>query len=155
MGVEVRGAEVRLTDAKDSVLDEFSVPAGGFVQSNDADSPGFGTAQVTLVPASRGAAMYDELSHSRGEIRKLVANIRVFGTTLGGIDVTSAEYKFTIDVCYGCSVFYPSDAMENGQCLLIAEAPKETQCNVGQDSPLDCRTCSSVSQVCMDPTFQK
>jgi hypothetical protein len=152
-GIEIQGAEVRLTDGQDSVLDEFSVPAGGFIQANDSDEAGYGVASVTLIPASRGAAFADDLIGSGGEIRKVVANVRVFGTTLGGIEVTSGASKFPIDVCYGCSIVYPSEAMENGECLITADAPNETACRTGQDSNIDCRNCSAVNQACLSPAF--
>jgi hypothetical protein len=151
-GVELRGAEVRLTNAAGAVLEEFSVPAGGFVHSNSSESPGYGMALVTMIPTGRGQAFLSELNNDRNSVRTVVAAIRVFGTTLGGTELTSGEFTFPIDVCFGCLVDYPLEAVEdtgNGRiCAGTAEGVSATQCIRGQDAVIDCRSCAATSDVC-------
>lgn len=152
-GVELQGAEVRLTDAQGRQLDEFSVPAGGFVHVNSGDSPGYGLAFVTMVPPAQGERFYDELQAAgRGAARTVVAAVRVFGTTLGGTEITSGEFTFVIDVCYGCLINFPLEAVEdtgNGRiCAGSAEGVNSAQCIRGQDDTIDCRTCAATLDVC-------
>lgn len=154
MGIELRGAEIRVTTTQGEVLEEFSVPAGGFVHANDSDDPAYGATLVTLIPASRGASLANQLRDEPGETRLLVSNIRVFGTTLGGLEVTSGEFRFPIQVCYGCLIHYPPDAIED-----IGEGPQcigggdvsTIPCFVGQDSAVDCRACAGQLDVCLSP----
>lgn len=154
MGVELRGAEIRLTTARGEVVEEFSVPAGGFVHANESDDPGYGAALITLIPAGRGASLADQLRDDPGNPRLLVSNIRVFGTTLGGLDVTSGEFRFPIQVCYGCLIYYPLEALvdsgDGPQCLGDGDV-STTQCFPGQDGAVDCRSCAGQLELCLSP----
>ena len=156
-GFQIQGAEVRLTDAQGTVLDEFSVQSGGFVESNTAETPGYGITLVTLVPPERGTNLRDALeSEGRGASRTVVANVRVFGETLGGLEITSGEYRYTIDVCFGCLVEFPPDALEampgeGPTCGGSAEGVTLDQCRFGQDLPIDCRQCSGALDLCISP----
>ena len=153
MGVEIRGAEIVLTNAEGAVLEEFSVPSGGFVHASEGEAPGYGSALVTLIPPSRGQALFDQLSSgSRGDARTVIANVRVFGDTLGGIEVTSGEFTYPIDVCLGCLIDFPLEAIEDtgaGRiCGGAADSVTTTQCIRGQDATIDCRTCATTLQLC-------
>jgi hypothetical protein len=151
MGIELRSAEVRVTGADPSdSIEEFSAPIGGFVGPNDSDAPGYGSAAVTLIPSTVTERLAPELAQTGGT-RVLVAHVRVLGTTLGGIDVTSAELSFPIDVNYGGSIYYPSKAMDGGKCVNTAEAPAESFCSFGQDTGIDCRNCAETYAKCKDP----
>lgn len=154
-GVELRGAEVRLTDAKGTVIEEFSTPTGGFVAPNTGETAGYGVTSVTLVPPDRGDRLLESVS--RDGARSVIANVRVFGDTLGGIEVTSGEFSFVIRVCAGCLIDFPPDALEApavGQpeeCIGPAEDVKAEQCVFGQDARVDCRQCASQLAVCLRP----
>jgi hypothetical protein len=150
-GVELEGAEVTITDSADTVLDEFSVPAGGFVKPSTSESPGYGMALVTLIPPRLGGQLRGQLT-ARGASRTVIAEIRVFGTTLGGTKITSGKFTFPIDVCLGCLVDFPLDAVEDtgsGRvCAGSTEDIETTQCIRGQDSLIDCRECAATLDVC-------
>jgi hypothetical protein len=150
-GVELEGAEVTVTSASGDVLEEYTVPAGGFVHPSSSESPGYGMALVTLVPNRLGEQLRSQLG-ARGASRTVIAEVRVFGTTLGGTKITSGAYTFPIDICLGCLVDFPLDAIEdtgNGRvCAGSTEDVESTQCVRGQDSVIDCRTCAATLDVC-------
>lgn len=158
-GVELQGAEITLTRANGAALDEFSVPAGGFVHSNTSQGPGYGMAFVTMIPPNVGndlraelVARLNQAGARRGASLTVIASIRVFGTTLGGTEITSGEFTFPIDVCYGCLIDFPIDAVENpgdGRiCAGTGESVAAQQCIRGQDAVIDCRTCAATLEVC-------
>lgn len=153
-GVELEGAEVRLTNAEGELEEEFSVPSGGFVHSNSSAGPGYGLALVTMIPPTVGQRYFNQLSGQRGASVTLVAGVRVYGTTLGGTELTSGEFNFPIDVCYGCLVDYPLDAVEdtgNGRvCAGSTDGVNSAQCVRGQDSIIDCRSCAATLDVCAE-----
>jgi hypothetical protein len=92
----------------------------------------------------------------------VVVKVRVFGTTLGGEDVESAELLFPIEVCDGCLVSFPSSdldpAVSGTQCKRAADmdAPTSTEtdspCNLGIDFPVSCTACSNLYAACQTPT---
>ncbi len=151
-GFRVRGAEVTLTNTRGAVIDEFSVNGGGFIQSNASEAPGYGLAEVTMVPGGVGDSLAADLEGDRSARRTLIANVRVFGETLGGVEVTSGDFTFPIDVCWGCLVDYPLEAItdEGGQvvCGVRADNVGFEQCVIGQDERVDCRACASTLEVC-------
>jgi hypothetical protein len=153
-GFRIRGAEVQLTNSQGAVLDEFSVNGGGFVQTTSSEGAGYGLAQVTMIPPSRGRALEEELQGNRGAKRTLIANVRVFGETLGGVEITSGDFTFPIDVCWGCLVQYPLEAIIADEvtgefvCGGPADGVKLEQCVPGQDEFIDCRACAAVTPVC-------
>ncbi len=152
-GFRVRGAEVELRSPQGALIDEFSVNGGGFIQPNSAETPGYGLAEVTMIPASQGQLLRDELEGRRTRTRTLIASIRVFGETLGGVEITSGDFTFPIDVCWGCLVEYPLEAVEAGPegelvCGVSADNVGFEQCVIGQDERIDCRACASTLEVC-------
>jgi hypothetical protein len=74
--------------------------------------------------------------------------VKVFGRTLGGMSVESGEWRFPINVCYGCLVVFPPEAndpkvMPQPNCGLSAVTGTSVvhPCIVGQDDTIDCRVC--------------
>jgi hypothetical protein len=98
---------------------------------------------VAIIPASIGVDLRESLEgEGLGSSVTVVAEVRVFGHTLGGDEIESAIFNFPIDVCYGCLVAFPLEAVENGSCLNATEAaPDFDGCRAGQDDPIDCRAC--------------
>ncbi len=150
--INLEGAEVRVTlDGR--VVDEFSVEFGGFVKPASGPQPGYGAAHVTLVPDRVGTSTRVLDAVTKDGSATLVAYSRVFGTTLGGVPVTSSEFSFAIDVCYGCSIVFPLDAIDDSPegpvCSDVGGAFQEdAPCQLGQDSAVDCRFCAAALDVC-------
>jgi hypothetical protein len=151
-GVELQGAEITVTNAQGTVLEEFSVPTGGFVHSNTSESPGYGLAFVTMIPPQLGKRLSDQLGQARGASVTVIAGIRVFGTSLGGTEITSGEFTFPIDVCFGCLVDFPLEAVDGSgpirTCNGSTDGISTSQCIRGQDAVIDCRECAATLDVC-------
>lgn len=144
MNFQVRGAEVRLTNSVGDLVEEFSVPSGGWVAPTNSNTPGFGIAEVILVPNSVGERLQDDLSGS--DRRTLVAEVRVFGDTLGGADLTSGSFNYVIEICNGCLSRYVEDGIIPGAQRSVCndaltEPLIDNGCFFGQDGTFDCRYC--------------
>lgn len=147
--IVLKGAEVRVFDATENQLIAFTVPASGFVDPASGATPGFGLTSATLIPTTTGDALFNQIA--LGESTTVTVTVRVFGDTLGGEEIESAELVYPIQVCKGCLVFNPSEADDpatpgvfecrvaggDGDSLEIDEVP----CAVGQDALIDCRLC--------------
>jgi hypothetical protein len=128
MVVTVTGAVVRLFDAVGTAVSEFSVPASGVIQPDEGAEPGFGNVNVTLIPGAEVERLLDpsndELPAGSENSITRIAHVSVFGATIGGNEVESAEFTYVIDVCRGC-LQCGQDA--NGTPLV------DTSCRRGQD----------------------
>lgn len=145
MQVSLEGAEVRLLDAEDNLLEEFTVPASGVIFPEPATGPGLGIATVTLVPSTTGSALAEELENS-GQRRTLIAEAKVYGRTLGGLEVESGMFTYVIQVCEGCLVSFPTEALRLEDSVLYCDQEEvdenDVPCRLGQDDPVDCRLCN-------------
>jgi hypothetical protein len=152
--VRLEGAEVVLEDPNGGELAEFSTLGSGFVHPASGSDATYGGFFTNLIPpgASLGEGQY-------------VAVIKVFGTTLGGEEVESAELRFPIDVCYGCLIAYPGSALDvnvaaggDFECATNVasavggdDALGGVTCFPGQDSMVSCVQCASAYDICRDP----
>lgn len=154
--VVLKGAEIRLESLTgESLHDPFSSTATGFVDAASGTDPSIAVMYATLIPASVLADLDDGT---------LIANVRVFGQTLGGQDVESSELAFPVELCTGCLISYPASARDltadgaNYLCKRAtdatstsANADTELPCNVGVDIQAPCTVCSGVYQLCQSP----
>jgi hypothetical protein len=106
-----------------------------------------------MIPPQIGDSIRGQLGNRRGASRTVIAGIRVFGTTLGGKEITSGEFTFPIDVCYGCLIDYPLEAVNDSGgparvCQGSTEGISTSQCIRGQDALIDCRECAATLDVC-------
>ncbi len=126
--ISIRGAEVKILTAQDQLISEFSVPATGFVDQSTGSNAAYGTASVTLVDPATGNTLAGQVTG--GRTLTVVVEVRVFGDTLGGSEITSAALTYPITVCSGCLISCPADP------------PNSTAvCQVGIDENVDCREC--------------
>jgi hypothetical protein len=141
----VNGAVVRVTGADGSFMGEFTSVTSGFVDPGLNNQASFGIAQVTLLDASTSARIGVQGTDSR----LVIANVKVFGQTLGGVDLESGEFQFPIRICNGCLVDFSKgdDPANPGRdCNLPLTATGGTAvlpCLPGQDEPTPCQLCSS------------
>lgn len=142
--IVLKGAEVQVLDDQENLLQEFTVPGTGFVDVGSGSDPGYGVLSTILLPP--GFAQPGQL---------YLVDVRVFGDTLGGTEVTSAAMRFPISTCDGCLVSYPLDADDPAtsgfQCTNGEGAPDTNPCHFGQDEIIDCRLCSAVDPICVSP----
>jgi hypothetical protein len=154
--VSIKGADIHLLDGSQNEIAFYSVVATGTVDPTTSADPGYGVVSLELIPHFIGTKIAQSLAAGGGTtVQTYEARFRVFGETLGGTDVTSNEYIFPIDVCYGCTVSFPGDSWDKTQgtpgvrnCLAAAAAtatsstPGQTlACLAGQDGVTDCRNC--------------
>jgi hypothetical protein len=163
MVATITGAEVRLYDDVGALAnDPFTVPATGVIPPDSSDGPGFGVISATLIPASFGTDLLTgsggQQALGLGEIRTFVAEVIVFGETIGGLDVESAKFSYVIRACEGCIVDFPADAIVVDPAGVPscgpAEPPDLAPCRVGQDEAVDCRMCAGTGNpYCLFPGY--
>lgn len=139
--VVVKGAVVTVKDAKGKTLTSYTVDATGVIDPATGSDPSYGVVNAELIP--------DSLKLSPNT--RVTADVQVFGDTLGGKSITSADLLFPIQVCKGCLVSFPADAVNAatpGQC--VGTATTAAPCFMGQDDPIDCRLCAS-NPACVPP----
>jgi hypothetical protein len=139
--IVVKGAIVTVRDAKGASLTSYTVDATGVIDPASGSDPNYGVVAVELIP--------DSLQLTPNT--RVTADVQVFGDTLGDRSITSADLLFPIEVCYGCLVSFPADAIDPttpNQC--VGTTTQDEPCFVGQDAPIDCRLCVG-NPVCKPP----
>ena len=150
-----KGADIHLFDEKQQEVkgSPYSVLANGEVDPQTNGDAMYGLASLDLLPPVIGSKIHDALVAAGGAtVKTYEAHFKIYGSTLGGTDVTTGEYAFAVDTCYGCTVIYPSDANEPSlaqpNCLKVQAGgivpvvgTQLPACIPGQDGVTDCRTC--------------
>jgi hypothetical protein len=144
--ITLRGAEVDVLNDSQQLIKSFSVPGTGFVDPGGGDEPGYGVMSVQL--------LYPGLGLTAGT--RVTTEVRVFGDTLGGDEITSASLTFPITVCNGCLVSYPleaDDPASAGYLCTVGDSASsiDAPCRYGQDDPVDCRLCAGTMPICQAP----
>lgn len=131
--VQLFEAEVQVFDFNANLLSEYTVPVSGFVDPANGTSPNFGFVETTLIDSTTADAVA-----ASGVNQTVVSRVKVFGTTIGGLDVETGYFDFPIFMCKSGSV---DEAMSS--CVPCVELdPSETvlnPCRFGQDAIYDCR----------------
>ena len=154
-----RSAKVRLVGGDGRKVGSFSVPVSGMIEPGKGSGVGWGVVGVTLVSREQGEQWRKGyVGTERSEKRmRVVANVEVSGETLGGREITTAEFGLPIDVCDGCLVEFPAAAVDLGRAVpncgnLEGVTSLKEPCVLGQDDAVDCRLCQVkgvVSGVCL------
>lgn len=138
------GAIVRVTFPDGGLIREFTSYGMGFADPAVNNAPGFGTIGVALFDPPTADLIRPQLP-DRNASRMLLLNVKVFGKTLGGVDVESGEYQVPIRVCNGCLVSFASgnDPAVSPQpnCAKALEATTLLPCAAGQDELVPCQLC--------------
>jgi hypothetical protein len=107
--LQLHSAEVRLMDLSKKTLmfsdgDEGSLPNPFLVTTSNSlfpassTSPSTGIATVEAIPA-RYAPFLSSFSENNSQI---LAEIQIFGTTTGDVDVDFKPFTYAIEICDGC-----------------------------------------------------
>ena len=115
--VQIYSADVTLLNTTGGSLGEFSTQTSGFVDPSTGAQPGYGLADVVLINAMPA-------------VGDVVAQVVLHGRTLGGLELTTGEWKFPIHICQGC-------LCDRSTCASTDMPPKN--CHIGTDAPVDCR----------------
>ncbi len=127
----IKGYEVHLMSGDlGAELLAFTQVASGTVSPTNDEDPGYGGVFATLIPpgfAARPNTLY-------------VASVRVFGETLGGTPLETAEFSFAIQTTSSGASSYGYN--EDGDCI-NGEPPDELRlaCIYGQDGATSCGRC--------------
>lgn len=161
--IQLSGAEVELTDTGGNVLvPKFTVPTLGVIDPTASSDATYGVTFVSLVPPGVSGTLISKTGTGTYGTRKLVlANVKVFGKTLGGTDVESLPVAVQIDTCFGCSVYFPADASEptvsavncfksSTQSKTCLPGNQTTSCQDCKDNPA-CYNCSEDGPACPKP----
>jgi hypothetical protein len=153
--VHVNGAVVRVTETDGTLIREFTSEANGFADPSNNGSPGYSVIGIVAIDAPTRDAIVTQLPN-RQVSKTVIATIKAFGTTLGGRDVESGEFRLPIQVCNGCLVDFSTGnddtATVQPNCLKPLSTTSTTQppCFAGQDEPVKCETCIRARKAC-DP----
>jgi len=111
--IQMDTAEINLLDSSGAAIDglpAFSIPIEGTIHPGDEKEPGAGVVQVEIIPSTYGEMM-------RGlDGEKLVAAIKLYGTTAGDVDVESKTFNFPFNVCDGCLTWITHNALGEDVC---------------------------------------
>lgn len=144
----VQGVVVNLTDLAGKEIKAFTALGSGLVDGGQGNTPGYGIVTASLINPDAANALRASVP-VRGT-KGVLAKFKVFGRTVGGIDVETAEYQLPISVCNGCLVTFPADSVDvalqaqtgKTNCSAPAEGNATgAPCVLGQDQPVDCRLC--------------
>jgi len=143
--VQLQGGIVRLTDTAGAQIANFTALGSGYADASTGTTPGYGAIALTVIdPTTVEKVLRPAVSN--GSSKRVIAYVKVFGQTLGGLRVEAGEYQYPVDVCAGCLVTIPADAptcTSSGTSAQII-----SPCVIGQDQAIDCRLCSAYSSLC-------
>jgi hypothetical protein len=155
--VQIEGAVVRVTDPAGNEISSFTSLTSGLIDPAAGTSPSFLATFVTLLDPSTAIRIRDGkepvVAHDpltmRSQSKTVIVYFKMFGKTLGGEDVETAEYQWPLRVCRGCLVSFTPDATGAINCLAMPQTPV-IPCILGQDQPLSCFFCFGAGNAC-DP----
>ncbi|MCA9640097.1 MAG: hypothetical protein H6718_08430 [Polyangiaceae bacterium] len=134
--IAIRGAEVQIFTPQQQLINEYTVAATGFANQAPNGDAAYGVASVTLIDGATGSTLAGQVAG--GGTTGVVVEVRVFGDTLGGSEITSAKLTYPITVCEGCLFTCPPE-----------DPNLPIPCSIGNDQPVDCGACANP----LDPNF--
>lgn len=161
--VLIEGAEIELVEPTGAKLagvpglpNPYTVIATGTVDPSVSSDAVYNWTAVEVIPPVFLQAYRKTLAaQGVGTSRTIHARMRIYGKTLGNTEVETGIFTYPINVCYGCSVFVPVEAVDgklgSRNCLGTNEGGSSltrTVCVAGQDQATDCRVCQGVIPLC-------
>jgi hypothetical protein len=116
--VQLYQADVEVYDYTAALISSFSQPISGFVDVSTGTDPGFGVTNVMLIDPNAAVA-------ATGGGTEVVAQVKILGETLGGLEVETGFWSFPIVVCNGCITIVEPETCEDD---IIPS------CSIGQDT---------------------
>jgi hypothetical protein len=159
--VIIEGAIVSVTDSATGaqVRPAFSTPATGFVDPGEDGTPSYGVVTgVEILDPTATTPYIAMLSSGAIGSATLIADVKFYGTTLGGTHEETNDYPFPVNLSYGGLVFFPDGDSNpafgnvkacNGASGTTSATTAVPPCIMGQDQPIDCSLCAgNVTGVC-------
>lgn len=157
--VHLNGAVVRVTDPNGGEISTFTSLGSSFVDPETNNNPTYSPLILTALDAKTvakiAAPLPDPPTAAAAFPSVLVSvYIKVFGTTLGGTDVESAEFQFPVSVCKGCLIDFKTGddpAVKGVDCSLplASGGTVAAPCNLGQDEAVPCQLCNQDYRYCV------
>jgi hypothetical protein len=121
--------ESEVFDFGGTSLTSFTVPVAGFAWQSTSGVPGYGFVEGTVIDPATLAII-----NTAAAGQTVVARVRVYGLTLGGLEVETGPWDWPVYVCGepGKLSCIPGYVREN------ADDPIDNPCMMGQDTPHDC-----------------
>lgn len=133
--IAIRGAEVQIFTPQQELITEYTIAATGFVNESVSSDAAYGSSAVTLIDPATGEGFRNSLAV--GATAGVVVEVRVFGDSLGGSEITSAKLTYPITICNRCTLVCPPE-----------DPSLDYPCNVGNDDLLDCAACAAPGNTC-------
>jgi len=144
--VHINGAVVRVTDPNGGLIGEFTTLGSAFIDPQLNNAPSYAPVAIDAIDAPTMARIVGDVP--LGQSKLVVANIKAFGKSVGGVDLESGEFQFPIRVCNGCLISFASGddpATPGVDCSLPLEqggsASQTLPCARGQDEMTPCQLC--------------
>jgi hypothetical protein len=115
---------------------QFSIPVTGFADPGTGADPGLGTVGINMIDAATAAALGKE-AVANNTLVTVVASVVLHGKTLGGTEVQTNEFRYPLDICYGC--LCDSSAVVAPETCAAPVSQPASDCELGQDVKYDCR----------------
>lgn len=142
----IHGAVVQVKEPNGGLIGEFTSLATGFIDPQLNNAPSYGSVSIVAIDPPTMAKIAEGLTAAQTKL--VVAHIKAFGETGGGVDLESGEYQLPIRVCNGCLVSFASGddpAAPGVDCNLPLEGTaggtSSRPCFPGQDEVTPCQTC--------------
>jgi hypothetical protein len=125
--------DVEVLTADESSLIEFTAPTSGFADPGSGSEAAYGVAFAPII--DQNSAAY---AVSTGGTY-LIARLKVYGRSLGGLELETDWWDFPVFVCSGCLAQARPSAQPG--CILPKDCEDEKvgTCFFGQDESPDCR----------------
>jgi hypothetical protein len=149
--VHLNGAVVRVTNPDGSGISEFTSYAMGFADPQQNNNPGYDAMGAILIDKPTRDNLVGGIPARSGQTRSLLVNVKVFGRTLGGVDIESGEFQLPVTVCNGCLVDFKdgNDPLQRPtpNCKKVSTSTSQNAtsipCFIGQDELVPCALCST------------
>ena len=133
----ITGVDVHVTDLAGSPIADVHNDASGFVDGSSSDLASYASVTVTLLDSAAVAAATRSTTNTR-----VLTHVTALAKDADGNAVRSLPFDFPVDLCVGCLVTPPLAPVTCTQPLDVG-ASMFVPCIVGQDQPIDCRTCQA------------
>lgn len=133
--VQLYEADIEVFDSGGGTLTSFTTPISGFIDAPSSNEPAYGLSSVTLIDPATGAGL-------AGLSATVVSRVKIYGITLGDIEVETGYWDFPIQICDGCVGCI---------CPTSPEDDYAPTCQPGQNESIDCRlhpTCATSAGHC-------
>ena len=135
----MEGAIVELFHGE-TQLRRFSVATSGVASPTASVDPGLGLSQVELIPADVTINQIEPLLTNPSDRVQIIVNVKLYGSTLGGISTESPPFTYVVDVCRSCLIAFPPNFSETTEkCKFSADVT--APCYIGQNDPVPCQAC--------------